>query len=397
MMSRIWAIGWAPRRRWLAGGPFHSRAECPCLPAPARRPPRGEAGLHEPGSSGSRWGSGSGSRGRFDFDPRRGRPARRPAGDGSAAGGPSRGRPRRVRPAGPPLLPGKRLRRHPLRRQVTFWSRGAEELYGWLSSDAVGQTMREFLRAEYPRPFREIDAEVAALGKWEGTVVHSCRDGRCVAVESRWSLRRLPPGARVRPAHGGRPGPRLPEPGVPDAPRRACAGSRGERGDGRPLRQHPRPPAGGAGPRPLPGAPRGAGRDAHPGTRSGPAGRRGGQPRQERVPLEHVPRTQDADERGPRLRAAERHRSVAPGGPPGAFQEGIRGDPPRDVDRHRVALRGRGRDSGTSTSRWRGPGSNSPRSTGSSSGSPGEPSAGSGRDAARRGSTQGHARRMHAD
>ena len=80
---------------------------------------------------------------------------------------------------------------------ITYWSRGAEELYGWPRADAVGSVGSELGRTTVPLPLEEIKAELLRVGRWEGELVNSKRDGTPVLVTSRWSLQR---DRRGRPA-----------------------------------------------------------------------------------------------------------------------------------------------------------------------------------------------------
>jgi PAS domain S-box-containing protein len=77
-----------------------------------------------------------------------------------------------------------------LGRIVTFWNDGATSLYGWPRDEALGRRVDELLKAEYPRRIEEIEAEVLGTGRWEGTLVHSRRDGTRLMIASRWDLRR---------------------------------------------------------------------------------------------------------------------------------------------------------------------------------------------------------------
>src|SRR5262249_48186964 len=51
---------------------------------------------------------------------------------------------------------------------ITYWNRGAEELYGWQGRDAVGKRSHELLRTVFPAPFDDINGELVRSGRWEG-------------------------------------------------------------------------------------------------------------------------------------------------------------------------------------------------------------------------------------
>jgi len=72
--------------------------------------------------------------------------------------------------------------------RVIFWNKGAEELYGWSSQEALGRISHTLLRTRFPGSLAEVDASLEEQGRWEGELTHTCRDGRVVIVESRQML-----------------------------------------------------------------------------------------------------------------------------------------------------------------------------------------------------------------
>jgi PAS domain S-box-containing protein len=73
---------------------------------------------------------------------------------------------------------------------ITFWNKGAEELYGWSSHEAIGRDARELLSSELPTDKDEILAVLRANGRWDGEIVHTTKSGRRISVAARWALQK---------------------------------------------------------------------------------------------------------------------------------------------------------------------------------------------------------------
>ncbi len=69
---------------------------------------------------------------------------------------------------------------------ITFWSKGAEKLYGLTKNEAIGQDINSLLKTEFPQPLEKILKTVKLDGKWSGEIVHTCKNGDKVIVQSFW-------------------------------------------------------------------------------------------------------------------------------------------------------------------------------------------------------------------
>jgi PAS domain S-box-containing protein len=73
---------------------------------------------------------------------------------------------------------------------ITYWNRGAQELYGWTPQEATGKRSHELLRTVFPGPIEGIRADFLRTGRWDGELKQNKADGIEVVVSSRWSLAR---------------------------------------------------------------------------------------------------------------------------------------------------------------------------------------------------------------
>lgn len=70
---------------------------------------------------------------------------------------------------------------------IQYWNRGAESMYGWSASEAIGQSIRELLY-DQPEAFDAATEAVISLGEWTGDIEQRTRDGRTLVASCRWSL-----------------------------------------------------------------------------------------------------------------------------------------------------------------------------------------------------------------
>jgi PAS domain S-box-containing protein len=74
--------------------------------------------------------------------------------------------------------------------EITYWNRGAEELYQWGAEEVLGKVTHDLFQTVYPKALAEIQTEILETGYWEAELVHRRRDGSVTTVSSRWVLRR---------------------------------------------------------------------------------------------------------------------------------------------------------------------------------------------------------------
>ena len=72
--------------------------------------------------------------------------------------------------------------------RVLFWSRGAEAMFGYSKTQAVGTIAHELLCTEFPQPLADIRTELMHAGHWEGDLIKTAHNGRRIVVSGRWAL-----------------------------------------------------------------------------------------------------------------------------------------------------------------------------------------------------------------
>jgi PAS domain S-box-containing protein len=69
---------------------------------------------------------------------------------------------------------------------ISFWSDGAEKLYGYTKQEALGQVSHSLLDTKFPNPLNEINSQIKSTGQWKGELRHKTKDGKELVVESSW-------------------------------------------------------------------------------------------------------------------------------------------------------------------------------------------------------------------
>ena len=77
-----------------------------------------------------------------------------------------------------------------LESRIVFWSSGMARLCGFSSEEAAGKISHDLLHTQFPQPLADIKIILEESGTWEGELIHRTRDGRALAVASRWVLYR---------------------------------------------------------------------------------------------------------------------------------------------------------------------------------------------------------------
>ena len=85
-----------------------------------------------------------------------------------------------------------------LQGTIQFWNRGAEEVYGWSQSEALGKQKNQLLQTEFSEPLEQITDRLQREGRWAGDLVQKRRDGGRIHVSTRWVLDPGMPGSLPR-------------------------------------------------------------------------------------------------------------------------------------------------------------------------------------------------------
>ena len=74
-----------------------------------------------------------------------------------------------------------------LEDRITYWNRGAEELYGFKPDEALGQVSHDLLKTDFGPAHDQMISEFQKTGRWQGELIHTTRSGERVNVISRWN------------------------------------------------------------------------------------------------------------------------------------------------------------------------------------------------------------------
>ena len=77
---------------------------------------------------------------------------------------------------------------------ITFWSKGAEKLYGWTEDEAIGQTTDGLFKTRYSQPLEKIISELKTSGHWSGELLHTTKNGQELTVQSWWLVEKTEEG-----------------------------------------------------------------------------------------------------------------------------------------------------------------------------------------------------------
>lgn len=70
---------------------------------------------------------------------------------------------------------------------ISFWNRGAQELYGWSPEEAISRNADELMQPEASKSWEIVQEALTKQRRWEAELVHRTRSGEKVIINSRWS------------------------------------------------------------------------------------------------------------------------------------------------------------------------------------------------------------------
>ena len=74
--------------------------------------------------------------------------------------------------------------------RITFWNKGATDMYGFRREEAIGRVSHDLFRTEFPEPLDSIKEKLLRDGQWAGELTHTCATGARKTVSTRWVVER---------------------------------------------------------------------------------------------------------------------------------------------------------------------------------------------------------------
>lgn len=74
------------------------------------------------------------------------------------------------------------------KNRILLWNKGAEQIYGYTSEEALGQVAYKLLLTKFPVPFKRLIALLKKQKVWRGELVHTLKNGQRITVDSKWEV-----------------------------------------------------------------------------------------------------------------------------------------------------------------------------------------------------------------
>lgn len=74
--------------------------------------------------------------------------------------------------------------------RITFWNKGATDIYGFSREEAIGRVSHDLFRTEFPEPIESIKEQLLRDGSWSGELRHTCATGAIKIVSTHWVVER---------------------------------------------------------------------------------------------------------------------------------------------------------------------------------------------------------------
>jgi PAS domain S-box-containing protein len=70
--------------------------------------------------------------------------------------------------------------------RITFWNKGAMDMYGFTPEQAIGRVSHDLFHTEFPEPLESIKEKLLRDGQWAGELTHICATGAKRTISTRW-------------------------------------------------------------------------------------------------------------------------------------------------------------------------------------------------------------------